>query len=185
MSTLISLVAIVACVTIISLGCGAWLLLRGLRQVRARCLRAVTGRHVVAAQSRLPGSSRAAAAVRRDLDRDLRGAAQAVAAGLAAGRPVEPLRTITIRLRRTAADIDVDLAVIAAEPDPVVQRQLLAEQAERVASVRRACAQVRRGVLLAGSATTGPLLDQVVEELGDEIIRLGLWAQAHRELHGN
>lgn len=135
-------------------------------------------------QAWLPGRSRAVAAVRRDLHRDVRSANQAVRSGLEAGRPVQSLAAIAARLQRSAVGLDTDLAVIAAEPDGAERSQLLRQQHERIETVRRACQQLRRGVLLAGSATTGPLLPTVVDDLNDEVIRLGLWAAAHRELNG-
>jgi hypothetical protein len=110
------------------------------------------------------------------------GAIRAVAAGRQAGRPVEALGSIARRLDEQARALDVDLAVIAAEPDPRSRSRLLAAQEDRVILLRRACAEVRRGVLLAGTATTAPLLASMVDELNDEVILLGLRARAYAEL---
>jgi hypothetical protein len=122
--------------------------------------------------------------VRRDLITDVIGAQRAVAVGRDAGRPVHGLDSIVRRLSEQARALDVDLRVVAAEPDRGLRRRLLAGQAERVALLRHACGQVRQGVLLAGSATTAPLLGPLVEELDEELLALGLRAHAYRELVG-
>ena len=91
---------------------------------------------------------------------------------------------LTSRLRRAAAELDLDLSVIAGEPDAVGRGDLLAAEGERIAVLRRSCSQLRRAVLLAGSATSGAQLPRLVGEVDDELVRLGLWAQAHDELLG-
>lgn len=129
-----------------------------------------------------PGAGRAVAIVRRDLRRDVTGAVRAVDVGRRAGRPVEALGAIARRLDEQAKVLDVDLAVLAAEPDPRTRRRLLAAQEGRISLLRRACGEVRRGVLLAGTTTTAPLLASMVDDLNDEIILLGLRARAYAEL---
>jgi hypothetical protein len=127
---------------------------------------------------------REVATVRRDLLADLTGAKRAVAAGREAGRPMARLDSVVCRLTEQARQLDVDLLVVAAEPDPLERRGLLAAQADRVALFRRACGEVRRGVLLAGSTSTGPLLTSMGADLNDEIFALGLQAQAYQEPPG-
>jgi len=144
--------------------------------------RALINRRAVTIQAWLPGHNRAVATVRRDLHHDVSGAARAVAVGMQAGRPVQPLAAITARLQHSAADLDVDLAVIAADPDPARCRRMLVQQDDRVHALQRACEQVRTGVLLAGSATNGALLPALIDDLNDEVLRLGLWASARHEL---
>lgn len=208
MATLVALVLGSLVLTALGVLAVGWCVRRSLRRLRARlsgamgavlerravaverprtqALRKVSRRReAVVVRSWLPGQARAVAALRRDLHRDVRGAAEAVAVGLEAGRPVQPLAAIASRLQRSAASIDVDLAIVGAEPDPSRRRALLEDQQARIETVQRACEQVRRGVLLAGSVTTGPLLPGVVDDLNDEVIRLGLWARAHHELHGH
>ncbi|MGZ6827875.1 MAG: hypothetical protein ACXVGH_13895, partial [Mycobacteriales bacterium] len=130
----------------------------------------------------LLGPGRDVAVARRDLRAEVTGAKRAVAAGRQARRPVDGLDSIVRELRAQAHALDVDLSVIATEPDRGIRRQLLAAQQERIALVRRACGQVRRGVVLAGAATTAPLLRAVVDELNDEVLGLGLRARAYAEL---
>lgn len=142
------------------------------------------GRGLVEVQAWLPGPARQVAAVRRDVRRDVAAAVRAVQAGRAAGRPVDELVPLTGRLRRAAANLDLDLSVIGSEPAAADRRELLAAEGQRIAVLGRSCGQVRRAVLLAGSATTGPLLPQLVDELDDQLVRLSLWAQAHAELSG-
>jgi hypothetical protein len=205
MSTLVTVVLGSVAITAALMAWICWLLVRGVRRQKARLAarvgrivgpdtrrptsatsvaRPITRRQAVTVQAWLPGRSRAVAVVRRDVQRDLRASRRSVAVGLEAGRPVQPLAAIMGRLESSVAALDVDLAVIGAEPNGSRRRQLLAEQDPRIHTLRRAFEQVRRGVLLAGSVTSGPLLPVVVDDLNDEVIRLGLWAKAHHELHG-
>jgi hypothetical protein len=161
----------------------AW---RRARRAVTRRLRAVGAgvnpAGVVWLRAASPGAGRAVAIVRRDLRRDVTGAVRAVDVGRQAGRPVEALGAIARRLDEQATVLDVDLAVLAAEPDPRTRRRLLAAQESRISLLRKACGEVRRGVLLAGTITTAPLLASMVDDLNDEIILLGLQARAYAEL---
>ena len=130
----------------------------------------------------IPGAGRDVAIIRRDLRADVAAAGRAVSAGRQAGRPVDGLAGIVRRLQEQGAHLDIDLSIIGTEPDRHIRRRLLAAQDERVALLRRACGDVRRGVLLAGGVTTGPLLQPVVDDLNDEVTALGLWASAYAEL---
>lgn len=130
----------------------------------------------------LPGPSGAIARVRRELARDVRGAGRAVTAGRAAHRPVEGLQSVLARLAEQARALDVDLAVIGNEPDRRARQRLLAGQAERLTLLRRACAEVRRAVLLSGSISTRELLRSMENDLNDEVIALALRARAYAEL---
>lgn len=138
----------------------------------------------VQARASLPGPGQEVGQIRRDLRRDLAATARCISAGLAAGRPIHSLETILGRLSECARALEVDLTVIAAEPDRAVRRRLLAAQREPTDLLRRACAQVRRGVMIGGSTTTEPLLSDVVADLNDEVIALELRAQAYHELAG-
>lgn len=139
----------------------------------------------VRGQAAVPGPGREVAVVRRDLRADIAGADRAVSTGGKAGRPVEGLDNIVRRLREQAWALDVDLALIASEPDRRTRRHLLAAQTDRVVLLRRACGEVRRGVLIAGSANTAPLLHSTVEELNEEVTALALRARAYAELSGH
>lgn len=133
----------------------------------------------------LLGPGREVAVVRRDLRAEVTGAERAVTAGRLARRPVDGLDSIVRGLRDQAHALDVDLAVIASEPDGRVRRQLLAAQQERLSLLRHACGQVRHGVVLAGAATTTPLLRSTVDELNEEVVALRLRARAYAELTGH
>ncbi|MGB8652037.1 MAG: hypothetical protein WCD35_15395 [Mycobacteriales bacterium] len=205
MDTLAALVLGTAAVAGLVVLTAAWLVVRSLRRVRARLRRrvevalghgpaaalsarydrALAGRRLAVLERWLPGPARTVPALRRDLHRDVQGALHAVAVGARAGRPVEELAVLAGRLRARVGALDVDLAVLAAEPDENRRQVLLAGQQERVEQVRRGCAQVRQGVLLAGAATSGEQLgsaDDLAADLADEVSRLGFWAGAHREL---
>lgn len=132
----------------------------------------------------LPGPGRAIARVRRELALDVRGARRAVTAGRDAGRPVQGLQSVLARLTEQARALDVDLAVIGNEPDRLARQRLLGAQAERLTLLRRACAEVRRAVLLAGSVSTQGLLRSMENDLNDEVIALALRARAYVELTG-
>lgn len=201
MSTLLSLLLLIAILGLVATAGTAVLCVWGVRRL-GRATRArlavvprptgqpaarrsvLPGRGLVEVRAWLPGPARQVTAVRRDLGRDVAAAVRAVRAGRTAGRPVEELVPLTARLRRAAAELDLDLSVIASETDPADRRVLLAAERERIAVLRRSCSQLRRAVLLAGSATSGAQLPLLVDEVDDELVRLGLWAQAHAELLG-
>lgn len=135
---------------------------------------------VLGLRARVPGDGRQVATVRRDVQADLRGAQRAVAAGRRSGRPVGDLERLTARLADQVRDLDTDLAVVGSETDRDRRARLLAERQPQVAALRRACDQVREGVLLASTPTHGPL----AQEIEDEVLRLRLRASAYRELTG-
>ena len=138
----------------------------------------------IRAVAAVPGPARQAAVIRRDLRADLTGAQRAVSTGRRAGRPIQSLDSIMQGLHEHARDLDVDLALIASEPDRRTRQQLLAAQHERVQFLRQACRQVRRVVQLAGSAIPAPLLRSLIDELNDEVTALSLKARAYAELTG-
>ena len=135
---------------------------------------------VLGLRARVPGDGRQVATVRRDVQADLRGAQRAVAAGRRSGRPVDDLARLTARLADQVRDLDTDLAVVASETDRDRRARLLAERQPQVAALRRACDQVREGVLLTTTPTHAPL----AQEIEDEVLRLRLRASAYRELTG-
>ena len=196
MSTLLTLLLLTIVLGLVAAAGAAVLCVWGLRRLGRTALARLAvarrqparlllpGRGLVEIRAWLPGPARQVTAIRRDLGRDVAAAVRAVQAGRAAGRPVEELVPLTARLRRAAAELDLDLSVIAAEPDEIGREDLLAAERERIAVLRRSCSQLRRAVLLAGSATSGAQLPQLVDEVDDELVRLGLWAQAHAELLG-
>lgn len=141
-------------------------------------------RGLVEVRAWLPGPVGRVPALRRDLVRDVDAAARAVQAGAAAGRPVEVLVPLVRRLRRAAGELDLDLSVIGGELWSAERERLMAGEQPRLDAVHRSCRQVRRAVLLAGSAASGPTLHEVERELDEELVRLGLWSQAHAELLG-
>ena len=199
MSTLLSLLLLIAVLGFVATAGAAVLCVWGVRRLgrvtrarlafvrrptRQRVLPLLPGRGLVLVRAWLPGPARQVSALRRDLGRDVAAAVRAVRAGRTAGRPVQELVPLTARLRRAAAELYLDLSVIAAETDPADRGALLAAERERIAVLGRTCSQLRRAVLLAGSATSGAQLSRLVGEVDDELVRLGLWVQAHDELLG-
>lgn len=144
----------------------------------------LAGRSVPALTVRasLPGRSRQVARVRLALRDDVRGAGQALSMGQQAQRPVEGLHTVMQQLREQARALDVDLSVIAREPDRRIRRELLAAQQDRLMPLSRACGEVRRAVLLSGSLSTAPLLRSIESDLEDEVTALALRVEAMAEL---
>jgi len=145
-------------------------------------LTAITSGTALSARAWLPGPGREVAAVRRDLHRDMTGTSRAVAAGRAAGRPVHDLEWSLSRLAEQARALDVDLVIIAAEPDRIARRRLLEAHAERVTLIRRACAEVRGALLLGGSAANDADLNAIVEDINHQVTALDLRARAYRDL---
>jgi hypothetical protein len=136
--------------------------------LRARCL--------------LPTRTRQIDVLRLQLRHDLDTACSAVHAGMRVGRPVEQLLPICNDLRQAATQLDLDLLVTAAEPDPAHREAMLDGQAERRGTFTQACAQLRQAVLVAGDPTADPLLARAVNDLQDEMDLLRLRAEAYREL---
>ena len=138
--------------------------------------------YLLQARCWLPTRTRRIDILRLELRQDIDTACGAVDAGLRAGRPVEQLQPACRHLRQAAAQLDLDLLVTAAEPDPVHREAMLGGLAERRRMVTEACAQLRHAVLLASEPTADPLLAQVVDDLRDETNLLRLRAEAYREL---
>lgn len=130
----------------------------------------------------LPGQSRAVWALSRDLDRDVASAGFAVRAAEHAGRPVQELEGCVALLAEHARDLQLDLRVIAAEPDAAVRTELLSEHAARVSLIRQACANVRAAVLSGGSVSRQPVLERIVTDVNDAALAVRLRAAAYREL---
>jgi len=134
------------------------------------------------ARARLPGPARAVWALSHDLDRDVVSAGFAVRAAGHAGRPVQELEGCVALLAEHARDLQLDLRVIAAEPDAAVRAALLAEHAAQVSLIRDACANVRTAVLSGGSVSRQPVLERIVTDVNDAALAVRLRAAAYREL---
>lgn len=132
----------------------------------------------------VPGPTRQVAAVRRELRLDLLGSKRAVAAGRADGRPVQGLESLMRRLAEQVRILEVDLAVIGNEPDRGLRRRLLDAQSDRLASIHRACAEIRRAVLMSGNIATTSLLRSLENDLNDEVIALAFQARAYASIQG-
>jgi hypothetical protein len=145
-------------------------------------LGAMAGGAYVAARAWLPGSARAVWMLCRDLDRDVASAVFAVRAAHHADRPVQELEDCVARLSEHAREVQVDLRVIAAEPDAAVRAQLLSAHAARVSLIRQTCANVRSAVLSGGSVARQPVLERLVTDVNDAATAVRLRAAAYREL---
>ena len=138
--------------------------------------------YLLRARCWMPTRTRRIDVFRLQLRQGLDTAHSAVQTGLRVGRPVDQLVPICRDLRHAAAQLDLDLLVIAAEPDAAHREAMLVGQAEGSDTFTQACAQLRRAVLLAGDATADPLLARAVNDLHDEMDLLRLRAEAYREL---
>ena len=136
----------------------------------------------VAARAWLPGSARAVWALCRDLDRDVASAVFAVRAAKQAGRPVEELEGSLASLTEHAREVQLDLRVIATEPDAAVRAGLLSAHAARAGLIRQTCANVRSAVLSGGSVSRQPVLERIVTDVNDAALAVRLRAAAYREL---
>jgi hypothetical protein len=133
----------------------------------------------------LPGPTRAVAAARRDLDREVAGAVLAVQAARQSGDAVPELERGVAKLAEHARQLQLDLRIIAAEPDHAVRTQLLAVHSERAYVIRRACADVRAAVLNDRSSSAEPALRSIVREIDDAVTSVRLRARAYRDLSGS
>jgi hypothetical protein len=158
---------------------GAWSPSRGPGPDR---LSALADGAYAAARARLPGPARAVWVLCRDLDRDVSSAVFAVRTAEQAGRPVQELEGSVAMLTEHARDVQLDLRVIAAEPDAAVRASLLSAYADRAALIRQTCANVRSAVLSGGSVSRQPVLERIVTDVNDAALAVRLRASAYREL---
>jgi hypothetical protein len=145
-------------------------------------LSAVTGGVFLSARAWLPGPGRAVSVVRRDLHRDVVATSRVLRAAGEAGRPVHELDSSVAMLAGHARELQLDLHVIAAEPDRELRARMLAEHTARASDIRRTCASVRAAVLSAGSTYAGPALRQIVDDINDAVSAIDLRARAYQEL---
>jgi hypothetical protein len=158
---------------------GAWSPPRGPDPSR---LGALAGGAYVSARAWLPGQTRAVWTLCRDLDRDVASAVFAVRAAEQAGRPVQELQGCVAMLTEHARELQLDLRVIAAEPDAAARAHLLAAHADRASLIRQTCANVRTAVLSGGSVSRQPELERIVSDVNDAALAVRLRAAAYREL---
>lgn len=149
---------------------------------RADRLSAVTRGAFLSARAWLPGPGRAVSLVRRDLHRDVVATSRVLRAAGEAGRPIHELDSSVAVLAGHARELQLDLHVIAAEPDREVRARMLSEHAARASDIRRTCASVRAAVLSAGSTYAGPALRQIVDDINDAVSAIDLRARAYHEL---
>lgn len=196
MRTLLEVLIASALVTVGLVAAGSWLMLRWARRTvrslvrrlpvalpvgrepaRGLTDRLVASRVTVRAVVVRDELSRVRSALRTEVTATVRG----VVAAERAGRPVGQLPALARRVREHARAVDVDLALVAAEPDRQVRMQLLQGQATRLAELRHACAQLRAGTAASGGAVSSPMTD-LAADLEHEVTGRRLFAQAHTEL---
>jgi hypothetical protein len=158
---------------------GAWSPPRGPGPDR---LSALADGAYVSARAWLPGPARSVWVLCRDLERDVASAVFAVRAAEQAGRPVQELQGCLAMLTEHARDVQLDLRVIAAEPDAAVRAHLLSAHAARTSLIRQTCANVRAAVLSGGSVSRQPELERIVTDVNDAALAVRLRAAAYREL---
>jgi len=151
-------------------------------QPRADRRSALTVGPLLSARAWLPGPTRAVSQVRRDLHRDVTATSRALRAARKAGRPIQDLESSVAKLAGHARELQLDLWVIAAEPDRGVRAQMLPEHAARAEVIRHTCANVRAAVLSAGSTNNEPALRQIVDDINDAVSAIDLRARAYQEL---
>ena len=132
----------------------------------------------------LPGPVGAVCRVRRDLHREVASTSRVVRAARRAGRPADELDSCVAELVGQAKQLDLDLQIIAAEPDRSVRAQTLSAHTARAMVIQRTCAQVRSSVLAQGSGSNHSTLQRIVEDVDDAVTAADLRVQAYRELSG-
>ncbi len=101
------------------------------------------------------------------------------------GSPVSGDATgLSQRILEIAADLDRDLGLMLAEPDPAVQRQFVPDARERVTSLVGAAGRLRAAVVSSGGELHATQARALAGEVDDEANRLQQWRQAYRELGG-
>ena len=136
----------------------------------------------LSARAYVPGAAGAVARVRRDLHRDVAATSRALRAARKSGRRVDGLDSSVAVLVQQARELQLDLRIIAAEPDRRVRDQMLAAHAARATLIQRACARVRTALLEQGSGAHESTLQRIVEEIDDAVTAASLRVRAYREL---
>jgi hypothetical protein len=173
---------LIALTAFAALAIGVVLIARAVARAARRRTAAFANRTSRQLQSWVPGPTRPINGARLALQRDVMAATEAVGAGRKAARPVAQLRGPARVLRQAAADLDLDLAVIAGEPDSGARTALFDAQRERIETVHRVCRQLRNGVLLAAGDAGGVRVSVLSAELNDELELLRFRAIAYRDL---
>lgn len=153
-------------------------------QPRPDRLTAATVGPLLSARAWLPGPTRAVSLMRRDLHRDLTATSRALSAARMAGRPSYELESRLALLAEHERQLQLNLQIIAAEPDHQARAQLLSAYVAQASVIRRTCANVRAAVLSEGCAYDEPALREIVDDINDAVITADLRARAHRELSG-
>lgn len=137
---------------------------------------------VLSTRAHLPGAGGAVHRVRRDLHRDVTATSRALRASHRGGRPVDGLDSCVAALVEQAQELQLNLQIVAVEPDRSVRARTLAAHADRAALIRRTCAQVRAAVLEEGSGSNEATLQRIVEDVNDAVMAASERARAYREL---
>jgi hypothetical protein len=142
----------------------------------------VVAASVLLARSWLPGPAADVTRVRLALQRDVTATWRSVRAARSAGRPVHEFERRMTTLAAHAEALQVDLQIIAAEPDSSAKARLLVAPLERADLIRHGCAQIRAGLLEHGSAATEPALHRLVDDINEAATGARLRASAFEEL---
>lgn len=131
-----------------------------------------------------PGPARELAQLRQRLRQASAAAADAVRLASSRGRDLGELPRLSLRLDNLARELDLDLELLAGEPDPARLQALLPAAAQRVDGVADAAAELRAASLSTGAAVRDSALTELGASLQAESERVRLWSQAYRELGG-
>lgn len=177
--TVLALLA-AALVLLLVLGVAGALVVRKAR--RSPALR--EGALALRTQALPPGPARELAVLRQRLRQAVGGADGAIRLASSRGRDVGELPRLSLRLENLARELELDLELLAGEPDRARLQRLLPAASQRVDGVVAAAAELREASLSTGSAVHDSALQELSASLEAESERVRLWSQAYRELGG-
>lgn len=131
-----------------------------------------------------PGPARELAELRQRLRRATAGSSEAVRLASSRGRNLGDLPGLSLRLDNLARELDLDLELLAGEPDRARLQTLLPAVRQRVDGVAAAAAELRAASLSTGATVRDSAMTELGASLEAESERVRLWSQAYRELGG-
>ncbi|WP_043499314.1 hypothetical protein [Georgenia sp. SUBG003] len=159
---------------------GVWYLVRRIRRSR-RLRRGVERSRLTVRSVTADDTGRRLARMRLELQRSVDATERAIGSAQAQGAPVGGMPSIAASLVRTGHQLDDELRLAEAEPDPQLRRMWIDWLADQVAEHHRLCADLRRSVLDATMAA-GPdhHLARTSDNLLIEVQALQAWGSSYR-----
>jgi len=138
----------------------------------------------VQAQTLAPGPRQDLSRFRQQLQQTVSNTRLSLGSARSASPVVGDAAGLSQSILAIAADLDRDLALMLAEPDPEVQQQFVPDAPERVTSLVGAASRLRAAIVSSGGELHATQARALTGEVDDEASWLQQWRYAYRELGG-